>query len=124
MNDVINEVMIESQTNGKIIAGEVLLENIETIAEKLVFNKVPFWKKWLMNREDKELATTVVIYAIVYAIKTGGFGLTKYRISHNVIDYITLAANKKMITFLMKKLGVDFNIAKELLKSPTITKEN
>jgi hypothetical protein len=121
---VASEVTDETKVNSAIITGEALLDNIETLAERLVFDKMPRWKKWLMSKEDKEIAVTGAVYVIIYAIKSGGFGLTKYRINHELIDYVTLAANKRIIKFIMRKLGVDFNIAKALLKAPTITKED
>ncbi len=121
INEAAQDVLSETKTSAALISGEVLLENIETIADRLVLSRMAWWKKILATKKDKELAVTVATYAIVHAIKTGGFGLTKYRINHMALDYVTLAANQRILKYIVKSMGVDFNIAKMLFSAPTIT---
>jgi hypothetical protein len=115
-------VMAETLTNTGLIAGEILLENIETIADRLVLSRLSWWQKLTITKQNKELAVVLGTYAIVHCIKTGGFGLTKYRIDHKAIDFITLAANAKLMKAIIRATGVDTNIAGMLLSVPTVTK--
>lgn len=115
-------VMSETLTNTGLIAGEILLENIETIADRLVLSRLSWWQKLTITKQNKELAVVLGTYAIVHCIKTGGFGLTKYRIDHKAIDFITLAANAKLMKAVIRATGVDTNIAGMLLSVPTVTK--
>lgn len=114
-------VATETKTNVSIISGEILLDNIETLADKLVLSKLSWWQRMTITKQNKELAVTLATYAIVHAIKTGGFGLTKYRIDHVALDYVTLAANNRLLKYIAKSTGVDTNVASMLLKTPTVT---
>jgi hypothetical protein len=119
-NFMAQEVIAETGANAKIITGEVLLDNIETLAEKFVLSRLPWWKRVFAGKRDTELAVTTATYVIVYAIKTGGFGLTKYRINHAALEYVTLAANKRIMTALVGKLGVNLNVAEALFSLPEV----
>ena len=121
INEVAQEVLTETQTNAAIITGEILLENIETLADTFVLSRLSWWKRLTITKKNKELAITVATYAIIHAIKTGGFGLTKYRINHKALDYVTLAANARIIKSVMKAAGVDTNIARMLLTMPEVS---
>lgn len=114
-------VLTESITNAGLISGEILLDNIETLAERLVLSRLSWWKRWSFSKSNKEIAVTLAAYAIVHAIKTGGFGLTKYRINHAALDYVTLAANARLLKYVIKTVGVDMNIAKMLLTVPEVS---
>lgn len=114
-------VATETKTNVSLISGEILLDNIETLADKLVLSKLSWWQRMTITKQNKELAVTLATYAIVHAIKTGGFGLTKYRIDHAALDYVTLAANNRLLKYVVKSTGVDTNVASMLLKTPTVT---
>lgn len=116
-------ILTESETSTALITGEILLENIETLADKLILKNLSWWQRLTITKQNKELAVTIGTYAIVHAIKTGGFGLTKYRINHTVLDFITLAANQKLLKAIVKATGVNTNVAALLLSVPTITKE-
>ena len=116
-------ILTESETSTALITGEILLENIETLADKLILKNLSWWQRLTITKQNKELAVTIGTYAIVHAIKTGGFGLTKYRINHTVLDFITLAANQKLLKAVVKATGVNTNVAALLLSVPTITKE-
>lgn len=118
------EVLSESEVSAAIITGEILLDNIETLADKLVLSRLNWWQKLTLNKNNKELLVTIATYGIVYAIKSGGFGLTKYRIDHKVIDFITLAANQRIMKAVVKSTGVDTNVAAMLLAVPTVAKED
>jgi len=120
INTAAQQVMAETQLNAKLIGGEILLENIETLATNLILNRIPWYKRLMVSAKNKELAITVTIYAIVHAIKTGGFGLTSYRVNHAALDYITIAANARLLKFIQKTVGVDTNIAAMLMKAPTV----
>lgn len=121
IQDAANAVLTESKTNAGLISGEILLDNIETLAEKLVLSRLSWWKRWSFSKSNKEIAVTLATYAIVHAIKTGGFGLTKYRINHAALDYVTLAANARLLKYVIKTVGVDMNIAKMLLSVPEVS---
>ena len=122
INSTIQAIVTETDTNTKLITGEVLLENIETLADKLVLSNLSWWKRMTLSKQNKEVLVTLATYAIVHAIKTGGFGLTKYRINHVALDYVTLAANQRLLKYVMKSSGVNTNVAEMLLSLPTITK--
>lgn len=122
IQEAANAVMTETLTNTGLIAGEMLLENIETMADRLILSKLSWWQKLTITKQNKELAVVLGTYAIVHCIKTGGFGLTKYRIDHKVIDFITLAANAKLMKAIIRATGVDTNVAGMLLSAPTISK--
>lgn len=122
INSTIQAIVTETDTNTKLITGEVLLENIETLADKLVLSNLSWWKRMTLSKQNKEVLATLATYAIVHAIKTGGFGLTKYRINHVALDYVTLAANQRLLKYVMKSSGVNTNVAEMLLSLPTITK--
>lgn len=117
-----HNILAETQTNTGLITGEILLDNIETLADKLVLSRLSWWQKWTITKANKELAVTLATYAIVHAIKTGGFGLTKYRIDHALIRFVTLAANQRLMKAVIKATGVDTNIAGLILSVPTVTK--
>ena len=119
----VQDVLAETKTSAGLISGEVLLENIEVMADKLVLSRMSWWKRFLTSKSDKEIAVTIATYVIVHGIKTGGFGLTKYKINHIALDYVTLAANQRIMKYIMKSTGVDFNIAKALFSAPTISVE-
>ena len=121
ISEAANAVVTETQTNAALISGELLLENIETIADKLILSRLKWWQKLTITKTNRELAVTVATYAIVHAIKTGGFGLTKYKVNHVALDYVTLAANARLLKYIIKSTGVDFNIAKSLLSVPTVS---
>ena len=116
-----NAVVKETELNAKLIGGEILLDNIETLADKLVLSRLSWWKRIAISKADKEIAVTLATYAIVHAIKTGGFGLTSYRINHQALDYVTVDANNRLLKYVMKTVGVDMNIAEMLLTAPTVT---
>ena len=115
------EVKQETLLNAKIVSGEILLENIETLADKFVISKLNWFQKLTISKKQKEMAVTLATYAIVHAIKSGGFGLTKYRINHAALDYVTLAANQRLIKYLVSSIGIDTNLASMFLKVPEIT---
>lgn len=124
ITEAANAVLSETQTNAALISGEILLDNIQTVAESLILSRLSWWKRLTISASNKELAVTAVTYAIVHAIKTGGFGLTKYKINHVALDYVTLAANARMLKYVIKSTGVDTNIAKLFLTLPTVSVED
>lgn len=117
-----NNILTETQTNTGLLTGEILLDNIETLADKLILSRLSFWQRWTISKSNKELMVTLATYAIIHAIKTGGFGLTKYRVDHALIRFVTLAANQRLMKAVVKATGVDTNIAGLILSVPTITK--
>ena len=121
INEAAQAVLIETQTSAAMIGGEILLENIETIADKLILSRLNWWQRLSITKKNKELAVTLATYAIVHAIKTGGFGLTKYKVSHVALDYVTLAANTRLLKFIVQSTGVDTNMASALFSAPTVT---
>lgn len=123
ITDAAEAVKQETLLSAKLVSGEVLLDNIETIADKLVMSRLSWFQKLTINKKQKELAITLATYAIVHAIKTGGFGLTKYRINHAALDYVTLAANQRMVKYLVSTIGIDTNVAAMFLKAPEVTTE-
>jgi len=116
-----NAVITETQVNAQIIGGEILLDNIETIADKLVLSRLSWWKRLTISKSDKEIAVTLATYAIVHAIKTGGFGMTAYRINHAALDMVTLAANARLMKYVQKSAGIDHNLAGMILKVPEVS---
>lgn len=121
IKEAANAVVTETRTNAGLISGEILLDNIETLADKFVLSRLKWWQRWSFSKSNKEIAITLATYAIVHAIKTGGFGLTKYTINHAALDYVTLAANARLLKYVIKTVGVDLNIAKMLLTAPEVT---
>jgi len=121
ITETANAVVKETELNAKLIGGEILLDNIETLADRLVLSRLSWWKRLTISKTDKEMAVTLATYAIVHAIKTGGFGLTSYRINHKALDFVTVAANQRLLKYVMKTVGVDMNIAEMLLTAPTVT---
>ena len=117
-------ILRETETSAALVSGEILLDNIETIADKLILSRLSWWQKMTITKKNKELAVVIATYAIVHAIKTGGFGLTKYKINHAVLDFITLAANQKLLKAIVQATGVQTNIAAMFLTAPTILKES
>lgn len=117
-------VVKETELNSQLIGGEVLLDNIETLADRLIMSRLSWWKKLTISKQDKEMAVTLATYAIVHAIKTGGFGLTNYRINHKALDFVTIAANNRLLKYVVKSLGVNTNVAEMLLTKPTVTVAN
>jgi len=108
-------VIDETKLSAQLVSGEILLDNIETAADKLILSRLNWFQRLTISKRNKELAVTLATYAIVHAIKTGGFGLTKYRINHVALDYVTLAANQRMVKFLVSTVGIVF------LKVPEVT---
>jgi len=123
INNAAKAVVSETELSAKLVSGEILLDNIETIADRLVLTRLNWFQKLTISKKQKELAITLATYALVHAIKTGGFGLTKYRINHAALDYVTLAANQRMVKYVVSSLGVDTNVASMLFKAPTISVE-
>ena len=123
MKNLVDTVMTETDTSTKLVTGEILLDNIETLADKLVLSRLPWWKRITISKKNKELLVTVAVYAIVHAIRTGGFGMTKYRIDHSVISFITLAANQRILKAIVAATGVNTNVAALLFTAPEITTE-
>ena len=121
--DAAEAVKQETLLSAKLVSGEILLDNIETMADKLVMSRLSWFQKLTINKKQKEMAVTLATYAIVHAIKTGGFGLTKYRINHAALDYVTLAANQRMVKYLVSSVGIDTNLAAMFLKAPEVTVE-
>jgi len=121
VQEAANAVLTETKTNAGLISGEILLDNIETLADRLVLSRLKWWQRWSFSKSNKEIAVTLATYAIVHAIKTGGFGLTKYKINHAALDYVTLAANARLLKYVIKTVGVDLNVAKMLLTAPEVT---
>lgn len=119
VSEVTNAVIQETTLNAKLIAGERLYENIETLVDKFILSKLSFWQKLTMSSKQKRLITLIGVYTIIHAIKSGGFGLTKFRINHAAIEYVTIACNKE----IQKELfgGFDTNIVASLFKMPTVT---
>lgn len=120
--EAVNNILTETQTSTGLLTGEILLDNIETLADKLILSRLSFWQRWTISKSNKELMVTLATYAIVHAIKTGGFGLTKYRVDHALIRFVTLAANQRLMKATVKATGVDTNIAGLILSVPTVTK--
>ena len=121
VNEAAEAVKQETLLSAKLVSGEILLDNIEVIADKLVMSRLSWFQKLSINKKQKEMAITLATYAIVHAIKTGGFGLTKYRINHAAMDYVTLAANQRMVKYLVSSVGIDTNLAAMFLKAPEVT---
>ena len=119
--DATEAVKQETLLSAKLVSGEILLDNITTLAEKLVLSRLPFWKRWMIKSNDKELLVAAAMYTMLMAAKTGAFGLTKHRINHAAIEYVTIAANKKILSALVAKTGVNFNVAQALFTMPEVT---
>lgn len=124
LQDAATAVAAETTLAAKLISGEILLDNIETVANKLVMSRLGFWQRLSISKSQKKIAITLATYGIVHALKTGGFGLTKYRINHAALDYVTIAANARMLRFVVQTVGVDTNIAEMFLTAPTVTSED
>ena len=120
MNETTNTILAETKLSAQLVSGEILLDNIETIADKLVLSRLNWFQRMSISKQQKELAVTLATYAIVHALKTGGFGLTKYRLNHASLDYVTIAANQRMVKYLVGSLGIDTNVAAMFLKTPTV----
>lgn len=123
LSDAAAAVISESTLNAKIISGELLLDNIQTLAQGLVFSRLSWWQKLAISPRNKEAAITLAMYALVHALKTGGFGLTSYRVNHVALDYVSLAANQRILKYIISSTGVNTNVAEMLFSAPTITKE-
>ena len=121
LETTVDDVLTETQTNAAILSGEILLDNFQTIAEKMVFSRMSWYKKLMMSDKNKELAITAAMYFLVHAAKTGGFGLTKYRVNHKAIEFVSLACNARIMKYAVKSLGVNTNVAEMLFTAPTIT---
>ena len=117
MVKIVDNIKDETSINAKIVTGEILLSNLETLAEKVILNNLTWWQKLTLSNKRKEQLTTVGIYLLVQVIKNGAFG---YKIQHPSIDYVSLASNKKIMQELVKLTGIDTNIIKTLLVKPTI----
>lgn len=120
INVATEAVMTETKTNAAIISGEILLDNIQTVAEKVILSRLSWWQKLTITTKNKELSITLATYAIVHAIKTGGFGLTRFKVNHVALDYVTLAANARLLKYVVKATGVDTNVAESFLTMPNI----
>ena len=120
MNAAINAVKAETEASAMLVTGEILLENIETVATNLVLSRLTFWQKLAISKGQKEMAITILVYALIHAIQTGGFGLTGYKVNHAALNYITLAANKRILSTVVKATGIDTNVAAMLFKAPTV----
>lgn len=120
MKIAVDAVAAETKIAAQLVTGNILLENIETIADRLVMSRLSFWQKLAISKTNKEIAITAIVYAIVHAIKSGGFGLTGYRVNHAALDYITIAANTRMLGHVVGSLGIDTNVAGMLFKAPTV----
>lgn len=118
VEDVAGAVVSETALNAKMIAGERLYENIETAVDKFILSRLNWWQKLSLSTKNKKLATLIGTYVVIHAIKSGGFGLTKYRINHAALDYVTIACNRE----IQKQIfgGFDTNIVSELMKSPEV----
>ena len=123
LEEVAQNMLKETSVNIKIISGEQLLNLIESAADRFVLSRLPWYKKLIINKRDKEMAVTAVVYFLVHAAKTGGFGLTKYRINHAALDYVTLAANNRVIKYGLTVFGLDLEATKSLLTTPTVSVE-
>ena len=121
ITDAAEAVKQETLLSAKLVSGEILLNNITTLAENLILSRLPFWKRWMIKSNDKELLVAAAMYTLLTAAKTGAFGLTKYRINHAAIEYVTVAANKKILSALVAKTGVNFNVAQALFAMPELT---
>ena len=115
-------ILTETEASTALVTGEILLDNIQTLADKLILSRLTWWQKLTLTQKNRELMVTLGTYAIVHAIKTGGFGLTKYRIDHSILRFVTLAANQKLLKAVVAATGLNTNIAGMLLSVPTVTK--
>ncbi len=120
MQKTIDRVSEETKLNGKIVTGEILLQNIETLVENVILSRLSWWQKLTMSNKRKEQLVTVGVYVLTQVIRNGVFG---YKIEHPSIDYISLASNKKIMMELVKLTGIDTDIIKTLLVKPSIVKE-
>ena len=118
--EAIAAIKNEAAISAKLMTGEVLLDNITTIATNLVMSRLSWWQKLAISEKQKTIAVTAAIYVIVHAVKSGGFGLAGYSVNHAALDYVTLAANKRILGFVMDATGVDTNVAGMLFKAPTV----
>lgn len=114
-------VVAETKLNAQLIGGEILLDNIQTVAENLILSRLSWWKRLTIKDKDKEIAVTLATYAIVHAIKTGGFGLTQYRINHEALNFVTVAANHRLLKYVQRAVGVNTNIAEMILSKPVVS---
>lgn len=121
-SEAAQNILTETEASTALITGEILLDNIETLADKLVLSRLSWFQRITISKKNKELAVTLATYAIVHAIKTGGFGLTKYRIDHSILRFVTLAANQRLLKAVVAATGVNTNIAGMILSVPTVTK--
>lgn len=121
-SEAAQNILTETEASTALITGEILLDNIETLADKIVLSRLNWFQRMTISKKNKELAVTLATYAIVHAIKTGGFGLTKYRIDHSLLRFVTLAANQRLLKAVVAATGVNTNIAGMLLSVPTVTK--
>lgn len=119
--NVIDNVTNETLANSKLVVGERIYENIETLVETYLLSRMSWWEKLAMSKKKKELLVLGGVYTLLHAIKTGGFGLTKYRINHELLDVLSLACNHRIQTKLLN--GIDTNLIGMILSKPVIDKD-
>lgn len=121
LNGAVAAVTQETVSSAKMMGGKALLNLITKVAEKAVFSRMSFFARAFTSTEQKQFYVNVATYLLVHAIKTGGFGLTSYKISHPALDYVTLAANSAIIEYAATEfLGGNFELVNELLSSPVV----
>lgn len=119
LQNAVGSVTQETISSAKLMGGKALLKVITKVAEKLVFSRMGFFARAFTTVEQKQFYVNVATYFLVHAIKSGGFGLTKYRISHPALDYVTLAANSAIIEYAAETVfGGNFELVNELFSTP------
>jgi hypothetical protein len=109
----------ETQANAKREAGRRLYDNIEELINSYILSKMNFMQRWLTSDKTKRMAVLVGTYTVIHAIKSGGFGLTNYRINHAMLDLLSSECNARIMSSVLG--GFDTNIAKALFTKPEVT---
>lgn len=118
--EVGNNIVKETALNSKLIAGERLYDNIEALVERYILSKLTWWQRLSVSRQNRELLILAGTYLVIHAIKSGGFGLTNYRVNHAILDYVTIACNHRIMTKVLG--GFDTNLVSAMMAKPEIVK--
>jgi hypothetical protein len=109
----------ETSANAERFAAKRLYDNVEEIVNKFILSRLGFFQRIFTKDSTKQMATLVGTYAVIHAIKSGGFGLTKYRVNHKVLNMLSQECNARIMDSVLG--GFDTNIAKAIFTAPEIT---
>ena len=119
VTETANNIAKETAFNAKMESGRRLYDNIHVIITEQLLGRLSWFQKLLMRQKQQDLIVLGGVYLVIHAIKSGGFGLTNYRVNHSIIDMLSSECNARIMSTVLG--GFDTNIAKSLFTAPTIT---